>query len=659
MILFNLLFEAKFELVNKVLLVCLIILSFSCKQINTSVNTQNPFADSVQSLIKKADSLSKYDLTQSEQIFKNLIADSNKMNDTLYYNILRGMGDLFLYNVNPEKALYYYKNAKRIAKQSQDSVRLANVLNDLGLTAHYRGKLDSAIYYYTKAYRISLMFGRTASYSRILLNLSNTYASKGETGAAFKLLVEVSKIAYDNKDSVSLRITYNNMARLVAARGDNRSAISYTLKALKYDSASLIDHHMLMLNMGIYYYDLKMIDSSLYYNAKSKEYYEKLNDSLGIIQLMHNNALVKSYKGEKEQAAKEFSYVLDYSKRNNSSIGIAMSSVNLAEVKIELGQYEEALSVLNYAEPHIKQFAYSEVYQPFLKLKSSALEQLGKVDQSLALYKRYMHVQDSMKLIAKDDLLNEEKTRLESLVKEKEILLALHKLRSEKKARTIQSYSIVGLTGILLTLLVLFVILRKQLKSKNYAYKALQSLYSQSAVVDSTLNEEYIDEDTLVSKQTKQSVSFNPFIPLVSKRNIQAKTQRDDSSLIEYNDYHKILIETDMRLKEVETLLNEEKLFLDPALDLSSVATLVKMPENELINLIKEIHDLSFDQYINTFRISYAIDLLNDSANNALPVEEIGAKSGFSSKSIFVSLFKQYTGLPPVLYRMAVQGKTM
>lgn len=635
----------------------LLLIVFSCQEIDKgSIKSAGATdVDTVSLLIKQADSLSAVDFSKAEILLKRIIRDSNNVADTNKIKAIRNYGSLLFNYGKGLESLDYFKKCNRIAQSINDSLWMIRTYNDLGLANNYIGNYDTAVYFYTKALRISLITGRHNDYYKILINQSNSYLSKGESGKAFKLLVEASKLAYKIKDSVSLRLVYNNMAQIMAARKDSRSAIEYTRKALRFDSATQMSYHsVLMLNMGIYYSELQMPDSALYFYNQANPYILKTKDSLSIVKLIHNTAIVKLNTGKISEAEEDFRFVLDYSKRNSINMGIAMAASNLAEVKIKAGKYKEAISLLSENEPLIRKYAYPSLYPFYLNTIADAYEHDGNLKESIGFYKEYIAVQDSLKLIAKDDLLNEERIQLESLVKEKEVQLALHKLYSAQNAKRIQSYTIGGLLVVMLVLLILVYILRKQLMSKQYAYKALQGLYGQGAVVENTAEEYEMPNFAKPFQFEKASgmQSADQKLPDSSK----VITDFSGTILIEMTDIQNSNAE-DIRLKELKKILNTDKLFLNPELEISSIVKMLKISENELIKAIKDVHDLSFEQYINTFRLGYAIDLLNDSANNSVTIETIGAKSGFISKSIFVSLFQQYTGLPPVLYRLAVQVK--
>jgi AraC-like DNA-binding protein len=52
----------------------------------------------------------------------------------------------------------------------------------------------------------------------------------------------------------------------------------------------------------------------------------------------------------------------------------------------------------------------------------------------------------------------------------------------------------------------------------------------------------------------------------------------------------------------------------------------------------------------NDFRVSYAIELLDEGLTNSLSIDGIGLKAGFSTRSNFYSWFKRNTGFTPSEY---------
>ncbi len=93
--------------------------------------------------------------------------------------------------------------------------------------------------------------------------------------------------------------------------------------------------------------------------------------------------------------------------------------------------------------------------------------------------------------------------------------------------------------------------------------------------------------------------------------------------------------------------MRTDKLFLDEALTIHSLATKLGTNSKYLSQLINTEYNKSFVVFINEYRIENAKQLLLDGSSNNLTIEAIGYESGFKSKSAFNAAFKKFTNKTP------------
>lgn len=113
--------------------------------------------------------------------------------------------------------------------------------------------------------------------------------------------------------------------------------------------------------------------------------------------------------------------------------------------------------------------------------------------------------------------------------------------------------------------------------------------------------------------------------------------------------------ETDFRytLKEkIDKVMAEEELFLKPDLKLSHLAAHLNTNRTYIYEALKlesiSNQPLSFPDYVNKFRIAYALKLLKE--RNYESIESVIYESGFISKTTFYKNFKKFTGETPSMY---------
>lgn len=101
--------------------------------------------------------------------------------------------------------------------------------------------------------------------------------------------------------------------------------------------------------------------------------------------------------------------------------------------------------------------------------------------------------------------------------------------------------------------------------------------------------------------------------------------------------------------KQLHQLMKEEKIFTNPNLKLSDVATRLKILPHTLSQLLNDNMKVGFSKYINEWRIKEAKHLIISKKD--LKLDAISYECGFNSTSTFYTTFKQMEGLTPSKYR--------
>ncbi|MBT1689097.1 helix-turn-helix domain-containing protein [Dawidia soli] len=94
-------------------------------------------------------------------------------------------------------------------------------------------------------------------------------------------------------------------------------------------------------------------------------------------------------------------------------------------------------------------------------------------------------------------------------------------------------------------------------------------------------------------------------------------------------------------------LVERDKIFTDPDLDLPGLARRMSITTHELSYLLNEGFGQNFFQYMNAHRVAEARRLLLDPGHSHLNMLGIAFQSGFTSKTTFNTTFKKITGQSP------------
>ncbi|MBX2819920.1 MAG: AraC family transcriptional regulator [Rhodothermaceae bacterium] len=104
-------------------------------------------------------------------------------------------------------------------------------------------------------------------------------------------------------------------------------------------------------------------------------------------------------------------------------------------------------------------------------------------------------------------------------------------------------------------------------------------------------------------------------------------------------------------LKTLLLHFEQEKPYLQQELTLRDVAAQVNMPYRHVSQVVNEMLDKHFIDFVNSYRIEAAKTILLDPNSLHLSIEGVAAEAGFNSRSAFYREFKKATGVTPGAFR--------
>ena len=119
------------------------------------------------------------------------------------------------------------------------------------------------------------------------------------------------------------------------------------------------------------------------------------------------------------------------------------------------------------------------------------------------------------------------------------------------------------------------------------------------------------------------------------------------------NDKEQELDKIKILREQIETLMEEKKLYLQPQLKLTDLVGLLNSNRNYVYQAINVNMGISFSEYVNNMRVEYAKQLIKDKPESSF--NDISVKSGFASSVSFYRNFKHFTGLSPQEYRNKIR----
>jgi AraC-like DNA-binding protein len=101
----------------------------------------------------------------------------------------------------------------------------------------------------------------------------------------------------------------------------------------------------------------------------------------------------------------------------------------------------------------------------------------------------------------------------------------------------------------------------------------------------------------------------------------------------------------------LDKLMRVDELYLDPDLDIYKLSKIAGVSSRNITKSIKSTEYHNFSEWVNKYRVDFAIQLLEKNSNNQLTIEGIGYNSGFNSRSAMYMAFKKIEGHTPGFYK--------
>ncbi len=98
---------------------------------------------------------------------------------------------------------------------------------------------------------------------------------------------------------------------------------------------------------------------------------------------------------------------------------------------------------------------------------------------------------------------------------------------------------------------------------------------------------------------------------------------------------------------KLKSLMEEDRLYIQPDLNLQELAQHLKINTVQLSNTINQAFGKNFNEYINTYRIEEFIRLYTEDDDRRYTMLSIALDSGFNSKATFNRAFKKIKGVSP------------
>lgn len=162
------------------------------------------------------------------------------------------------------------------------------------------------------------------------------------------------------------------------------------------------------------------------------------------------------------------------------------------------------------------------------------------------------------------------------------------------------------------------------------------------------IKRKYLDlmQDFQVLQMSSQQSDFHKTNNLVANTNRTISIQQPVESEVDKEHTLSIAI-----YKNLQKLMEEEKIYHDPRLTRDEVASRLGTSRKTFLDTLQRHINMSFIEYTNKYRLDEAVELLE---NGEYTNETIAEEVGFGSVNTFYRQFRQRYGISPLEYRKAL-----
>lgn len=176
-------------------------------------------------------SLGDYD--KSYQILLNLLNDIDQQEHPLQVGYISyELGSTFFYQENYQEALEYYRKAKKIFEENEDSTALYNSLGGLGSVYNNLKSYDEALIYHKKALKLSKELDYDYGIAIATYNVANSYFALEDYTQAHTYFIKAKDLMAQNNDNVGLCYAIAGLGTLYAKQDEPEKASYYLEKAI-------------------------------------------------------------------------------------------------------------------------------------------------------------------------------------------------------------------------------------------------------------------------------------------------------------------------------------------------------------------------------------------------------------------------------------------
>lgn len=330
--------------------------------------------------------------------------------------------------------------------------------------------------------------------------------------------------------------TFKKIGWMLQTLEDYPESLYYLNLATKYTPQKTAEFASLMDNIGMNYFRMGNDKAAESYFNKTAVLAKQIKDQVRYAKALGNLALVKQKRGDLQTAISLLKEDIKISEQEQSNQNTMYASILLAELYIKnsnLNQAEEILYKAKEIADSKSYFKKSELQ--IIKLKLDILKQQNKTDNELALRRRMIVLEDSLKNKDGDIAISNANWVIQKTKFQQNINRTADEVKHESAMKNI--YAVVIIMAFILAVFI-FLNFKKQLKNRQLQYNQKVTLLE-------------LEKIKTEHKLTEANENLNAQIDYLKDKNIQIKKLKSEIGQIKQSSSHYLEKEN----KKLSTLL--------------------------------------------------------------------------------------------------------
>ncbi len=422
-----------------------------------------------------------------------------------------------------DSALCYYRKMRSLAFYLNDTLKILQTCNNLGSLFVDMGSNDSVGFWYGKGLKLAKAAGDSGYLAGFSANIGLYYSQNGQSDSAMKCFSEAARYYEIKSDLGNMAQTYRNIGNLFLRQGLYQKANQYYSRAILINrkAGNLLESGTDYTNIAVCYMMMDS-DSARYYYQEALKIITRYGTLANLMPVKFNYANYLKDQGKLAEAEKSYAEVLQISKAHNILQGQMYSLNQLGRTEAIRKNSEKANAFFQEA---IRLAEHNNLTRDLVQFYREAFEgnmELRNVDLALAYFKKWEHLNDSLKTIAQVDAVLKYQALYENQVLETKVNVLNTHVRMQRSQNIIIALILLTLLLLVSTLVILLFFRKRQSDQKrklaeqkalhSEQEKLLKQIELEKKTLEHQINEEKVERLELEVNLREQDLVYQSLI---------------------------------------------------------------------------------------------------------------------------------------------------